>query len=51
MQFRDFLDILRKRWLLIVAAVVLVVAATVGYTLTMTPVYEASARILSLIHI
>jgi len=44
-QFRDFLDILRKRWLLIVAAVVLVVASTVGYTLTMTPVYEASARI------
>lgn len=45
MQFRDFLDILLKRWKLIVAAVLLVVGATVWYTMQLDPVYETRARI------
>lgn len=45
MQFRDFLEILLKQWKIIVASFVLVVAATTGVTLSMTPVYEARARV------
>lgn len=45
MQFRDFLDILRNRWKILLTSVVLVLAATIGVTLTTTPVYQASTRI------
>ncbi len=45
MQFRDFLEILLKRWKLIVASVLLVVGATVWYTMQLDPVYETRARI------
>ncbi|MGM0386740.1 MAG: polysaccharide biosynthesis tyrosine autokinase [Actinomycetota bacterium] len=45
MQFHDFLEILLKRWKLIVASVLLVVGATVWYTMQLNPVYEARARV------
>ncbi|MFX4286172.1 polysaccharide biosynthesis tyrosine autokinase [Janibacter sp. G349] len=45
MQFSELLGVIRQRWRLIVACVVLAVAAAVAVTLTTTPVYEARARI------
>lgn len=45
MQFSELLAVIRQRWRLIVACVVLAVAAAVAVTLTTTPVYEARARI------
>ncbi|UTT65370.1 polysaccharide biosynthesis tyrosine autokinase [Janibacter sp. CX7] len=45
MQFSELLGVIRQRWRLIVACVVLAVAAAVAVTLTTTPVYEAQARI------
>jgi capsular exopolysaccharide synthesis family protein len=44
-QFSELLAVIRQRWRLIVACVVLAVAAAVAVTLTTTPVYEARARI------
>jgi polysaccharide biosynthesis transport protein len=46
MELRQYLDILRRRWALIVAAT-LIVAVTAGVTSAMkTPVYTASAEVL-----
>lgn len=45
MQFRDFLDIIFKRWKILLASVVLVLGATIWYTLQIPPVYQASARV------
>ncbi|MGE9781589.1 polysaccharide biosynthesis tyrosine autokinase [Janibacter sp. G368] len=45
MQFSELVAVLRRRWKLIVACVVLAVAAAGAVTLTTTPVYEAQARI------
>ena len=44
MSLRDFLLVLRSRWKMIVASLLLVVAATTAVVLTMTPVYTAHAR-------
>lgn len=45
MQFRDFLKILLKRWKIVLASFLLVVTGTAWFTLSMTPVYEANARV------
>ena len=45
MQFRDFLVVLRARWRTVVACALIVLGATAAYTLTLTPVYTATARI------
>lgn len=45
MQFSEFLNVLRARWKLITACVVLAVLAATALTLLTTPVYEARARI------
>ena len=45
MQFRDFLLVLRARWRTVVACALIVLGATAAYTLTLTPVYTATARI------
>ena len=45
MQLSELLAVIRQRWRLIAACVVLAVAAAVAVTLTTTPVYEARARI------
>ena len=45
MQFRDFLDILLKRWKTLLASLVLVLGATTWVTLNMTPVYQATTRV------
>lgn len=45
MQFSEFLNVLRARWRLIAACVVLAVLAAVAVTFFTTPVYEARARI------
>lgn len=45
MQLSELLGVIRQRWRLIAACVVLAVAAAVAVTLTTTPVYEARARI------
>ncbi|QNF93459.1 polysaccharide biosynthesis tyrosine autokinase [Janibacter sp. YB324] len=45
MQFSELLGVVRQRWRLIAACVVLAVAAAIAVTLTTTPVYEARARI------
>lgn len=45
MQFRDFLAILGKRWVILLGSVVLVLASAVWVTLSMTPTYRATTRI------
>lgn len=45
MQLSEFLGVLRTRWAIVAACVVLAVLAAVAATLLTTPVYEASARI------
>ena len=45
MQLSEFLSVLRLRWKLIAAAVLLAVMAAAALTFTTTPVYQASARI------
>lgn len=45
MQFSEFLSVIRERWKLITACVVLAVLAATALTLLTTPVYEARARI------
>ncbi|MCT2293057.1 polysaccharide biosynthesis tyrosine autokinase [Janibacter hoylei] len=45
MQFSELLDVVRQRWRIIAACVVLAVAAAIAVTLSTTPVYEARARI------
>ena len=41
MEFRDFLRVLRKRWILVVALTLLGVAGAAGASLLITPKYEA----------
>ncbi|SDB79862.1 capsular exopolysaccharide family [Raineyella antarctica] len=45
MQLRDFLAIIRARWITIVLTLLLVLAATVVTTLRIPPTYQASARV------
>ncbi|RPF26400.1 polysaccharide biosynthesis tyrosine autokinase [Georgenia muralis] len=45
MQFRDFLAILRSRWITIVLATLVVLGAATAATLSITPMYTASARV------
>ena len=44
MSLRDFLTVLRARWKVIVASILLVVGASAAVTLSMTPIYTAQAR-------
>jgi capsular exopolysaccharide synthesis family protein len=44
MSLRDFLTVLRARWRVVVASILLVVAASAAVTLSMTPIYTAQAR-------
>lgn len=44
MQFRDFLAVLRARWLSILFTLLITVGATVGATLQIPPTYEASSQ-------
>jgi capsular exopolysaccharide synthesis family protein len=44
-QFRDFLAILRSRWLTIALATLVVLGATTAATMSITPMYTASARV------
>ena len=46
MALQDYVDVLRRRRWIILAAVVLVPLLAVGYSLQQTPVYEASAKVL-----
>ncbi|MFJ6653830.1 polysaccharide biosynthesis tyrosine autokinase [Microbacterium sp. NPDC091313] len=45
MELSDYIRILRKNWLVIVATTLLGIAVAAGYSLTRTPMYEASSRI------
>ena len=45
MELRDYLVILRKNWLLIIAFTLLGVGAAAGYTLTVTPLYSAETTV------
>ena len=44
MQLRDFLVVLRARWKIVLAGIVVVLAATTAVTLTQTPIYTSEAR-------
>ena len=43
MELRDYLDVFKKRWIVIVAITVLVIAAVLVYSFYQEPVYEAKA--------
>lgn len=43
MELRDYLDVFKKRWIVIVAITVLVIAAVLVYSFYQEPVYEARA--------
>lgn len=45
MEFRDYLDVLRRRWLSAVIVLLTVVAAAAAYTLVATPKYTATTRL------
>ncbi|GHJ58680.1 chromosome partitioning protein [Nocardioides sp. OK12] len=45
MELRDYLRILRRRWLLVALSTLIVVAAASAYTFTATPVYQSTARL------
>src|SRR6478609_11785515 len=45
MELTDYIRILRKNWILIVIATLLGVGAAAGYSLTRTPMYEASSTV------
>ena len=45
MELQDYLRILRRRWMLVVASVLVVVAAAAAYTFTVTPMYQSTARL------
>ena len=45
MQLRDFLLILRARWMTIATCILVVLGATAAVTMTITPVYTAQARV------
>ena len=44
MQLRDFLVVLRARWRIVLAGIVVVLAATTAVTLNETPIYTSEAR-------
>ena len=45
MELRDYLRVVRRRWIAIAAAVVIAVVLTAAYTATRTPEYRSSARL------
>ncbi|MEO6827175.1 MAG: polysaccharide biosynthesis tyrosine autokinase [Microbacteriaceae bacterium] len=45
MELRDYLRILRKSWILIVACLLLGVGAAAAYTITITPKYQAMTKL------
>lgn len=45
MELRDYLRILRRRWLLIVTVILLVVGGAAAWTFTSTPIYQSTARL------
>lgn len=45
MELSDYIRILRKNWLVIVVALLLGIAVAAGYTLTRTPMYQASSTV------
>lgn len=45
MELSDYIRILRKNWLVIVATTLIGIAVAAGYSLTRTPMYEASSRV------
>jgi len=45
MELSDYIRILRKNWLVIVATTLIGISAAAGYSLTRTPMYEASSRV------
>ena len=44
MELRDYLHILRKNWLIILALTLVGVGAAAAYSLTRTPLYEAESK-------
>ena len=44
MELRDYLRVVRRRWVIIVATTVVVVAAAAAYTLAATPMYASTVR-------
>ena len=46
MELRDYLRVLRRRWLLILGSAAVVVALAAAYTFTATPQYASDSRIL-----
>ena len=60
MTLQQFLKVLRSRWITVCLAALVPILGVLGYTLTQTPLYQASTRLyvsttagstLSLIHI
>ncbi|TXK16209.1 polysaccharide biosynthesis tyrosine autokinase [Microbacterium wangchenii] len=45
MELSDYIRILRKNWLVIVATTLIGISVAAGYSLTRTPMYEASSRV------
>ncbi|MGP3535778.1 polysaccharide biosynthesis tyrosine autokinase [Microbacterium sp. RD1] len=45
MELSDYIRILRKNWLVIVATTLIGIAVAAGYSLTRTPMFEASSRV------
>ena len=45
LDLRDYLQVLRRRWLVIVLTTVLVVAVAMAFTLTQTPIYQGETEI------
>jgi capsular exopolysaccharide synthesis family protein len=45
MELSDYIRILRKNWLVIIAMTLIGIAVAAGYSLTRTPMYEASSRV------
>jgi capsular exopolysaccharide synthesis family protein len=43
--FREFLGVLRARWMVVAASVLVVLAATALATMSTTPIYEATAKV------
>ncbi|QNN54019.1 polysaccharide biosynthesis tyrosine autokinase [Nocardioides mesophilus] len=45
MELRDYLRVIRRRWLLIVSCVLVVVGVAAAVTFTATPIYQSTARL------
>lgn len=45
MELRDYLRILRRRWMLVLTSTLIVVAAAAAYTFTVTPMYQSTAKL------